>query len=66
MQGTGKKHAAESMQNNGQASSVATFGGARMIKSINELRELNARWRQIKAGDPERFRVYHGYEARGI
>jgi hypothetical protein len=66
MQGTGKKYAVESLQNNGQAGSVATFGGARMIKSISELRELNARWRQIKAGDPERFRLYHGYEARGI
>jgi hypothetical protein len=66
MQGTGKKHDAESTQNNARQAHVAALAGERMIRSINELQELSARWQRIKAGDPERFRLYHGYEARGI
>lgn len=66
MEGAGKKHVAASIQTKGETTNVAAFAGERMMRSINELRGLSARWCQIKEGDPGGLNPYHGYEARGI
>ncbi|MBW3517449.1 hypothetical protein KO537_22435 [Shewanella sp. NKUCC01_JLK] len=66
MQGTGKKHAPNHSETAHDEGEVVSLMQPRMQSAINELQGLSERWRQMKAGDPERFRVYHGYEARGI
>ena len=62
----GKKSASYRGQPWSEKAIRQSLGAPEINDKINELRELSKRWAEIKAGDPERFNLYHGCEARGI